>query len=55
MGILGDAENQQALNEGILKAVLTDNKEIIKNARAYAETNLSINDIMQKLEASFSL
>jgi colanic acid biosynthesis glycosyl transferase WcaI len=55
MGILVDAENQQALNEGILKAVLTDNKEIIKNARAYAETNLSINDIMQKLEASFSL
>jgi colanic acid biosynthesis glycosyl transferase WcaI len=55
MGILVDAENPQALNEGILKALLKDNKELIKNARAYAKANLSINDIIQKLESGFSL
>ncbi|WP_220273452.1 WcaI family glycosyltransferase [Pontibacter diazotrophicus] len=52
MGILVDAENQQALNEGILKAILEDNRVIASNARAYAETNLCIDKIMQRFEAS---
>lgn len=52
MGILVDAENQEALNEGILKAILEDNSKIAMNARAYAEANLAIDKIMTKFEAS---
>lgn len=53
MGILVDAENQEALNEGILKAVTEDTSSITNNARKYAEAFLSIDKIMKGFEDSF--
>jgi colanic acid biosynthesis glycosyl transferase WcaI len=48
MGVLVDAENQQALNSGILKALtLERNNHIKENARKYAENYLDINNIMK--------
>lgn len=48
MGILVDAENQEALNEGILTGLKNkDNQTIKKAARAYAEEYLAIDTIMQ--------
>jgi len=50
MGLLVDAENQQALNEGIRAAIANDNTRIARNARAYAENNLSVTSIMNAFE-----
>ncbi len=50
MGILVDAENQQALNEGILRSVNGDVREIAGNGRAYAENYLSVSRIMGRFE-----
>lgn len=52
MGIVVDAENQQALNDGITSA-LSANAEILRqNARTYAESYLSIGRIMRSFEES---
>jgi colanic acid biosynthesis glycosyl transferase WcaI len=53
MGILVEAENQKALNKGILQAVTENTSEIALNARQYAESYLSIERIMKNFEASF--
>lgn len=53
MGIIVEAENQQALNEGILKAMSDDLRKISLNARKYAELNLSIDIIMSSFENNF--
>ncbi|WP_343671608.1 WcaI family glycosyltransferase [Chitinophaga sp.] len=50
MGILVDAENQQALNEGILRSVSGDVREIARNGRSYAENYLSVGRIMGRFE-----
>ncbi|QMU27438.1 WcaI family glycosyltransferase [Adhaeribacter radiodurans] len=51
MGMLVQAENQEALNQGIRKALHCENKEAITaNARSYAERYLSIDNIMKSLE-----
>lgn len=48
MGVLVDAENQQTLNSGILKALTSqDNIQIKENARKYAENYLDINSVMK--------
>ncbi|MEJ8800526.1 WcaI family glycosyltransferase [Pontibacter sp. H249] len=52
MGILVEAENQQALNQGILTAITEDTSELTFNARAYAEAHLSIDKIMMNFEKS---
>ena len=51
MGILVDAEKQEALNGGIQDA-LTSNKRLIimKNARLYAKDYLEVNNIMNTFE-----
>ena len=52
MGLLVAAENQQALNESILKAFQNqENKLLKKAARTYAEQYLAIDEIMPALEA----
>lgn len=50
IGLLVDAENQLALNEGILRAATEDFSQINKNARAYAERHLSIENVMSDFE-----
>jgi colanic acid biosynthesis glycosyl transferase WcaI len=50
MGLLVDAENQHALNEGVRAAIANDNTRIARNARAYAENNLSVTSIMNAFE-----
>lgn len=50
MGILVQAESQQALNAGIEQAMATSNNTITRNARIYAENHLSINKIMEKFD-----
>lgn len=50
MGLLVDAENQQALNEGLQRAIAGNNAPIAHNARQYAEKNLSIVGIMKAFE-----
>lgn len=50
MGILVEAENQLALNDGIQKAIIENNLCITKNARTYAVKNLSIENIMENFE-----
>lgn len=50
IGLLIEAENQTALNEGILKAVSEDFSHINKNACQYAENYLSIDNIMHGFE-----
>ncbi|WP_324672900.1 WcaI family glycosyltransferase [Hymenobacter sp. GOD-10R] len=50
MGLLVEAENQQALNEGLRKALAQDTSQQRKNARAYAERYLSIDKIMESFE-----
>ena len=52
MGILVDAENQEALNEGIITALTENTSEITSNARFYAEANLSLEKIMKHFEYS---
>ncbi|PVY38667.1 WcaI family glycosyltransferase [Pontibacter virosus] len=53
MGILVEAENQQALNKGIQKALTENKDEMKRNARHYAESYLSIDKIMKSFENSF--
>lgn len=50
MGILVDAENQQALNEGIRKAAQENFSAQVQNARAYAAQNLAITGVMARFE-----
>ena len=50
MGLLVEAESQQALNEGITKAISESNYYIGKNARVYAENYLSIDKVMGAFE-----
>ncbi|MBT9187522.1 WcaI family glycosyltransferase [Zobellia russellii] len=51
MGLLVNAEDQQALNDGVLNAFLSnENNSIKKAARAYAEEYLAIGKIMKSFE-----
>jgi colanic acid biosynthesis glycosyl transferase WcaI len=50
IGLFVDAENQQALNEGIVKAIGKDLSHVSRNARKYAENFLSIDKIMPNFE-----
>jgi len=50
MGWLVEAENQQALNNGLQQALIEDTTVQRKNARAYAERYLSIDKIMESFE-----
>jgi len=50
MGVLVNAEEQDALDEGICQAVDADASLLQENARAYAETYLSIGKIMSRFE-----
>ena len=52
LSIVVDAENQEALNQGLLQAIMGDNDNITKNARAYAERHLSINNVMRDFESA---
>jgi colanic acid biosynthesis glycosyl transferase WcaI len=52
MGLLVEAENQQALNEGLRKAIDEDNQYLTKNARTYAENYLSIEKVMKTFEST---
>jgi colanic acid biosynthesis glycosyl transferase WcaI len=54
IGLFVDAENQQALNEGILRAIGKDFSQVSKNARKYAENFLSIDKIMPNFEQILS-
>lgn len=48
MGLLVDAENQEALNQGIQEALVSVNtKDRMHNARVYAENFLEINNVMK--------
>jgi colanic acid biosynthesis glycosyl transferase WcaI len=55
MGLLVKPDDQKALNEGIHKAVLQDNYIITKNARAYAQSHLSIEGVMESFEHDIKL
>ncbi|WP_343704413.1 WcaI family glycosyltransferase [Chitinophaga sp.] len=50
MGILVNAEDQQALNEGIRQAMQQQAGELVQNARAYAAENLAISSVMARFE-----
>lgn len=50
LGVLVDAENQLALNEGLKKTLSGDTRAISNNARSYAEEHLSIEKIMRSFE-----
>lgn len=50
--IVVEAENQQALNQGLLEAIMNNNDEITRNARVYAEKYLSIDNVMSEFAAS---
>ncbi|WP_207435348.1 WcaI family glycosyltransferase [Sabulibacter ruber] len=50
MGLLVEAENQQALNEAIRKVTTEVDPAFSRNARSYAENNLSIESIMSSYE-----
>jgi colanic acid biosynthesis glycosyl transferase WcaI len=49
MGLLVEAESQQALEAGIERAISQDNRTIAANARLYAENHLSIEKVMLTL------
>lgn len=51
LALVVDAENQQALNQGLLNAIMGNNDERMKNARNYAEKYLSINNVMSAFES----
>ena len=53
IGILVDAEDQQALNKGIQEAIISKNERLAENARNYAQENLSLDGVMQKFEKDF--
>ena len=50
MGIVVDAENQEALNEGIIRSMNDNAIEMARNGRLYAETYLSVGKIMSRFE-----
>lgn len=50
MGILVDAENQEALQSGIGRAVWDNTADIATNARAYAATHLSVSGVMTRFK-----
>ena len=50
LGLVVAAESQEALNEGIRRALTEDNSDIRKQARWYAETHLSLASIMSRFE-----
>ncbi|HMG93224.1 MAG TPA: WcaI family glycosyltransferase [Chryseolinea sp.] len=50
VGLIVEAENQAALNEGILKGINEDLTHLNTSARAYAEDYLSIENIMGSFE-----
>ncbi len=51
MGILVEAENQQALNEGIRESLTRDTTQLSLNARRYAEQFLAFEQIMRSFES----
>ena len=55
IGLLVRAEDQDALNEGILKAIAHDNRTITNNARLYTEANLSIDNVMEAFTKNVGL
>ncbi|WP_109695521.1 WcaI family glycosyltransferase [Chitinophaga deserti] len=52
LGIVVPAENQEALNHGIRKAVTEDHVGMRGNARSYAVEYLSIDKVMRRFEAN---
>jgi len=50
MGILVKAEDQQALTDGIIRAMQDNASEIARNGRVYAESHLSVGKIMSRFE-----
>ncbi len=50
IGLLVESDNQHSLNQGIQTAISGKNEHCNKNARLYAETYLSIDQIMDSLE-----
>ena len=52
MGLLVEAESQQALNEGIRKAIDENSLHLTHNARIYAENYLSIEKVMKGFETA---
>jgi len=50
MGILVNAEDQQALTDGIIRAMQDNAMELAKNGRMYAENHLSVGKIMSRFE-----
>lgn len=55
MGILVNAEDQQALAEGIKTSISQNHEEIRRNARHYAEDYLAIDRIMGAFEEDYML
>lgn len=51
IGLVVPAENQEALNEGIYRAIYQEQRHIIRKACAYARENLAIDEIMRRYEA----
>lgn len=52
IGLVIDAEDQEALNEAIRKAVYNEQEHITRKAREYARNYLAIDEIMQRYEAA---
>jgi len=50
MGIVVDAEDQEALNEGLIRSMNDNATEMARNGRLYAETYLSVGKIMSRFE-----
>ncbi|MBC7914930.1 MAG: WcaI family glycosyltransferase [Pyrinomonadaceae bacterium] len=50
MAIVVNAEDQEALNEGLRHALTSDTTSITQNARIYAEQYLSIENVMKSFE-----
>lgn len=50
MGILVNAEDQQALTDGIIRAMQDNAMELAQNGRMYAENHLSVGKIMSRFE-----
>ena len=53
MGILAEAETDEALAKAIYVALYNDNRRIRSNARRYAEDYLSIDNVMRRYVADF--
>jgi len=50
MGIVVEAEDQEALNEGIIRSMHDSAAEMARNGRAYAENYLAVGKIMTRFE-----